>query len=78
MYEYYKEKHRRFIDASKKTGLEVHTEKTKYVVMSSEQKSEESHKIKICNKYLDGVKHLKIFEQTYQIKSTFVKKLKAG
>jgi hypothetical protein len=46
--------------------------------MSREQKSEENHKIKICNKYLDVVEHFENFEQTYQIKLTFVKKLRAG
>ena len=43
--------------ASKNTVLEVNVEKTKCMVMSREQQSEENYSIKVCNKSLDGVEH---------------------
>ena len=42
---YYKEKHRSFSFGSKKIGLEVDADKTKYVVMSRDQNEDEvTHK----------------------------------
>jgi hypothetical protein len=39
------------IDASKKVGLEVNTEKTKYIFLSLHQNAEQSHNIKIANMF---------------------------
>jgi hypothetical protein len=36
------------IDASKEVGLEVNTEKTKYMLLSRHQNAGQSHNIKIC------------------------------
>jgi hypothetical protein len=38
------------IDASKEVGLEVNTEKTKYMLLSRHQNAGQSHDIKIANK----------------------------
>jgi ribosomal protein S2 len=43
------------IDASKEVGLEVNTEKTKYMLLSRHQNAGQSHDIKIANKCFDNV-----------------------
>jgi hypothetical protein len=40
------------LDASKEVGLEVNPEKTKYMLMSRSQKTEQKHSIKIANRSL--------------------------
>jgi ribosomal protein S2 len=43
------------IDASKEVGLEVNTEKTKYMLMSRHQNSGKSYDIKIANRCFENV-----------------------
>jgi ribosomal protein S2 len=43
------------IDASKEIGLEVNTEKTKYVLLSHHQNAGQNHDIKIGNRCFDNV-----------------------
>jgi ribosomal protein S2 len=43
------------IDASKEVGLEVSTEKTKYMLLSRHQNAGQSHDIKIANKCFENV-----------------------
>jgi hypothetical protein len=43
------------IDASKEVGLEVNTEKTKYMLLSRHQNAGQSHDIKIANKCFENV-----------------------
>jgi hypothetical protein len=50
--------------ASKKTGLEVNPDKTKYVVMSRDQNAGRSHNLKTENSSFERVKQFKIWEQT--------------
>jgi hypothetical protein len=45
--------------ASKDIGLEVNADKTKYVVMSRDQKSGRSHNIKTDNSSFESVEHFK-------------------
>jgi hypothetical protein len=45
--------------ASKKTGLEVNVDKTKYMDMSRDQNAGRSHNIKIENKCFEIVERLK-------------------
>jgi hypothetical protein len=43
------------IDASKEVGLEVNTEKTKYMLLYRHQNAGQSHDIKIANKCFENV-----------------------
>jgi hypothetical protein len=43
------------IDASMEVGLEVNTEKTKYMLLSCHQNAGQSHDIKISNKCFENV-----------------------
>jgi ribosomal protein S2 len=43
------------IDASKEFGLEVNTEKTKYMLLSRHQNAGQCHDIKIANKCFENV-----------------------
>jgi hypothetical protein len=47
------------IDASKEGGLEVNTEKTKYMLLSRHQISGQNHDIKIANRCFENVEQLK-------------------
>jgi hypothetical protein len=49
------------IDASKEVGLEVNTEKTKYMLLSRHQNAGQSHDIKIGNKYFENVAKFRYF-----------------
>jgi hypothetical protein len=42
-------------DASKEAGLQVNTEKTKYIFMSCHQNTEQNHDIKIGNRCFENV-----------------------
>jgi len=50
--------------ASKETGLEVNANKTKYMVMSPDQKAGRSHTLKIDNSCFERVEELKYLEAT--------------
>jgi hypothetical protein len=43
------------IDASKEVGLEVNTEKTKYMLLSRHENAEQNHGIKIGNRWFENV-----------------------
>jgi ribosomal protein S2 len=43
------------IDVSKEVGLEVNTKKTKYMLLSRHQNSEENHDMKIANRCFENV-----------------------
>jgi ribosomal protein S2 len=43
------------IDTSKEVGLEVHTEKTKYVLLSHHQNAKQNHDIKSTNRCFENV-----------------------
>jgi hypothetical protein len=51
------------IDASKEFGLEVNTEKTKYMLLSRHQNVGQIHDIKIANKSFENVQSSDIWEQ---------------
>jgi hypothetical protein len=51
------------LDASKEVGLEVNQEKTKYMLMSRNQKMGQKYSIKIANRSLEDVAKLNIWEQ---------------
>jgi hypothetical protein len=52
------------LDASKKVGLEVNPEKTKYILMSHRQKIEQKYSIKIANKSFEDVAKFKYLRTT--------------
>jgi hypothetical protein len=52
------------LDASKKVGLEVNPEKTKYMLMSPNQKIGQKHSIKISNRSFEDVANFKFLVTT--------------
>jgi hypothetical protein len=52
------------IDASKEVGLEVNTEKTKYMLLSRHQNLIQNHDIKIGNRCFDNGTQFKYLETT--------------
>jgi hypothetical protein len=57
------------VGASKEVGLEVNAEKTKYMLMSRHQNSEQNHNIKITNRSSENVAQLKYFVRTATIQN---------
>jgi hypothetical protein len=55
------------IDASKDIGLEVNTEKTKYMLLSHHQNAGQNHDIKIGNR-LQSIEFLPSYVQHFHIK----------
>jgi len=56
---YNKEKQEALAVASKEKGLEVNTNKTKYLVMSRDQNAGQNHNMKNDNKSFERAEHLK-------------------
>jgi hypothetical protein len=52
------------IDSSTEVGLEVNTEKTKYMLLSSHQKAWQKHDIKTINRSFENVAQVKNLETT--------------
>jgi hypothetical protein len=48
------------IDASKEVGLEVNTEKTKYMLLSRHQNVRQNHDMKIANRCFENVAQFRI------------------
>jgi hypothetical protein len=63
--------------ASKETGPVVNADKTKYMVMSRDYNVGQNHKMKIDNKSVEKMEHLKSVGRTQKIKIPFRKKLTA-
>jgi hypothetical protein len=53
------------LDASKEVGLEVNTEKTKYMLLSRHQNAGQSHDIKIATQMFWKCGKLQIFGNNY-------------
>jgi hypothetical protein len=51
-------------DASKEVGLEINTEKTKYMLLSPHQNAEQNHDIKIANRSFENLAQFKCFGRT--------------
>jgi hypothetical protein len=52
------------IDASKEVGLEVNTEKTKYMLLSRYQNAGQNHDIKIANRCFENMARFRYFGTT--------------
>jgi hypothetical protein len=65
------------LDASKEVGLEVNSEKTKYMLVSRCQKAGQRQNITIGNRPLKAWQSSNIWEQHLQIKIVFMKRLRA-
>jgi hypothetical protein len=65
------------VAASKETGLEVHADKTKYIVTSRDQNARRSYKIKIDNSSFECVEHLNYLGTNYRNTVVVMKKLTA-
>jgi hypothetical protein len=50
------------IDANKEIGLEVNTEKTKYMLLCRHQNARQNHDIKIANRCFENVAHFRYLE----------------
>jgi hypothetical protein len=62
---------------SKEIGLEVNSDKTKYMVMSRDQNAGQSHNIKTDNKSFKRVEELKYLGTTLTNQNSIRKKLRA-
>jgi len=63
--------------ATKKTGLEVNADKTKYMVMSRDQNAGRSHIMKNDNRSIEKMEEFKYLGKPLTIKILFKKKLRA-
>jgi hypothetical protein len=61
---------------SKKIGLEVDSEKTKYMVMSRNQNAGKNHNIKLDNKFFERVEHFKYLGTTLTNRNSIQEKLR--
>jgi hypothetical protein len=64
------------IDASKEFGLEVNTEKTKYMLLSRHQKAGQNYDIKIANRCFENVTQLKYLETIVRNQSLIQEEIK--
>jgi hypothetical protein len=64
-------------EASKKDGLEVNTEKSKYMLISHHQNVGQNHNIMIANTSIENVDNLKNVGMTASHQISFMKKLRA-
>ena len=63
--------------ATKETGLEVNADKTKYMIMSRDQKAGRSYSMKSDNSSIERVQEFKYLGTTLTKKILFRKKLRA-
>jgi len=63
--------------ARKETGLEVNTDKTKYIVMSQDQNAGQSHSIKIDNSSFERVEEFKYLGTTLTNQNSIQKEIKS-
>jgi hypothetical protein len=65
------------LDASKKVGLEVNPEKTKYMLMSRSQKTGKKHSIKIANRAFKDVAKFKYLRKTLTVQNYMHEEIKS-
>jgi ribosomal protein S2 len=62
-------------DAGKEVGLEVNTEKTKYMLLSHHQNAGQSHAIKVANKCLENVAQIRYLGTTIKNQNLIQKEI---
>jgi hypothetical protein len=72
-----KKKAEDLVSASKKIGLEVNAEKTKYMVMSRNHNAGQNHNIKIDNKSFEGVEEFKYLGTTLANRNSIHEEIKS-
>jgi hypothetical protein len=65
------------LDASKEVGLEVNPVKSKYMLMSRNQKTGQKHRIKIAHRSFEGVAKLKYLGTTPTDKNCMQEEIKS-
>jgi ABC-type lipoprotein release transport system permease subunit len=63
------------IDASKEVGLEVNTEKTKYMLLSRHQNARQNHDIKLADRCFENVEQFRHLETTKANQNLILKKI---
>jgi hypothetical protein len=63
-------------DASEEVGLEINTEKTKYMLLSYHQNAGKNHDIKIDNRFFENVAQLKNLRKTVTNQSLIQEEIK--
>jgi len=63
--------------SSEDTGLEVNSDKTKYIVMSREQNAGRSHNTKIFNRYFERVEEFKCLGRTLKNQNSIQEETKS-
>jgi ribosomal protein S2 len=66
------------IDASKEVGLEVNTEKTKYMHMSYHQNARQNHDIKIANRCFENMAQFRYLGVTITNQNLIRRKLRGA
>jgi hypothetical protein len=64
------------IDASKEVGLEVNTEKTKYMLLSRHQNAGQNRDIKIANRFFENVAQFRYLGTTVTLQNLIQEKIK--
>jgi hypothetical protein len=64
------------LDASKEVGLEVNTEKAKYMLLSHHQHAGQNHDIEIANRSFENVAEFKYFGITVKNQNLIQEKIK--
>ena len=72
-----KENAEALVVATKEIGLEVNADKTKYMIMSRDQNTGQSHSMKIDNSSIETVEELKYLGTTLTNKNCIQEKIKS-
>jgi hypothetical protein len=63
-------------DASKKVGLEVNAQETKYILMSPQQNARQNHDIKLGNRSFENVAQFRYLRTTVRNRNSIREEIK--